>query len=86
MVIPSELGRYGYRGCQILVHTAAGDSVERTDGGAPLVCRTLDGPGQPFAGACTYASGATAVGYLISQLSADSGGAFRIFASGVAAP
>ena len=35
---------------------------------------------------CTYSAGATAAGYLLPQLSADSGGTFRIFASDVLAP
>jgi hypothetical protein len=83
---PTALGFVGYRGCVILPLTAEGDSVERDDAGAPLVCRTLDGPGQPFAGACTYAEGATAVGYLLPQLSLDGGTPFRIFSSAVQAP
>jgi hypothetical protein len=84
---PTALGFDGYRGCAILQLTATGDAVERTDAGAPVVCRTLDGPGQPFAGACTYAEGATAVGYLLPQLGLDGGALeFRIFSSGVSAP
>jgi hypothetical protein len=83
---PTALGFVGYRGCAILALTAEGDGVERDDAGAPLVCRRLDGPGQPFSGACTYAEGATAVGYLLPQLSLDGGVPFRIFSSGVQAP
>jgi hypothetical protein len=84
---PTALGFDGYRGCAILELTAAEDAVERTDAGAPVVCRSLDGPGQPFAGACTYAEGATAVGYLLPQLELDGGVLdFRIFSSAVAAP
>lgn len=84
---PTALGFVGYRGCAILQLTAARDAVERTDAGTPLVCRTLDGPGEPFAGACTYAEGATGVGYLLPQLGLDGGSfAFRIFSSGVLAP
>jgi hypothetical protein len=84
---PTALGFGGYRGCAILELTATGDAVERTDAGAPVVCRSLDGPGEPFAGACTYAQGATAVGYLLPQLGLDGGALdFRIFSSGVAAP
>jgi hypothetical protein len=83
---PTALGTVGYRGCAILALTPAGDSVERDDAGAPVVCRTLDGPGQPFAGACTYAEGATAVGYLLPQRSLEGGTPFRIFSSAVQAP
>jgi hypothetical protein len=83
---PTALGFEGYRGCAILALTIEGNAVERDDAGAPVVCRTLDGPGQPFAGACTYAQGATAVGYLLPQLSLDGGVPFRIFSSGVQAP
>jgi hypothetical protein len=83
----TALGFVGYRGCAILEVTLQGDAVERDDAGAPVVCRTLDGPGQPFAGACTYAEGATAVGYLLPQLGLDGGTlAFRIFSSSVQAP
>ncbi len=83
---PTALGFAGYRGCAILQLTASGDAVERNDAGAPVVCRSLDGPGLPFAGACTYAEGATALGYLLPQLSLDGGVLFRIFGSGVSAP
>jgi hypothetical protein len=84
---PTALGFDGYRGCAILELTAAGDAVERSDAGTPVVCRTLDGPGTPFAGACTYAEGATALGYLLPQLGLDGGVLdFEIFSSGVAAP
>jgi len=84
---PTALGFDGYRGCAILELTASGEAVERTDAGTPVVCRTLDGPGQPFAGACTYAEGASAVGYLLPQLGLDGGTLdFRIFGSAVAAP
>jgi hypothetical protein len=52
-----------------------------------VVCRTLDGPGEPFSGACTYAEGATAIGYLLPQLGMDAGALdFEIFSSGVTAP
>jgi len=84
---PTALGFDGYRGCSILQLTAQGDAVERSEAGAPVVCRTLDGPGEPFSGACTYAEGATALGYLLPQLDLDGGVlAFRIFSSGVSAP
>jgi hypothetical protein len=84
---PTALGFDGYRGCAILELTASGEAVERSDAGTPLVCRTLDGPGTPFAGACTYAEGATALGYLLPQLGLDGGALdFEIFSSGVAAP
>jgi hypothetical protein len=84
---PTALGFDGYRGCAILQLTANGDAVERSDAGAPFVCRMLDGPGQPFAGACTYAEGAPALGYLLPQLGEDGGALdFEIFSSGVSAP
>ena len=83
---PTALGFVGYRVCAILPLTALGDAVERDDAGLPVVCRTLDGPGRPFAGACTYAEGATQVGYLLPQVSLDGGVPFRIFSSGVPAP
>jgi hypothetical protein len=84
---PTSLGFDGYRGCAILELTPQGDAVQRTDAGAPVVCRTLDGPGEPFSGACTYAEGATAIGYLLPQLGMDAGALdFEIFSSGVTAP
>jgi hypothetical protein len=83
---PTALGFVGYRGCAILPLTADGDAVLRDDAGAPVVCRRLDGPGQPFAGACTYAEGARAVGYLLPQVSLDGGTPFAIFSSAVQAP
>jgi hypothetical protein len=83
---PNALGFDGYRGCAILELTSAGDAVERSDAGTPRVCRTLDGPGTPFAGACTYAEGASAIGYLLPQLSLEGPPPFRIFTSGVPAP
>jgi hypothetical protein len=84
---PTALGFDGYRGCAILALTDEGDAVVRSDAGAPVVCRTLDGPGEPFAGACTYAEGASGVGYLLPQLILDGGVLdFRIFSSGVSAP
>ena len=83
---PTAQGFVGYRGCAILELTALGDAVERTDAGAPVVCRMLDGPGEPFAGACTYAEGAGVLGYVLPQMSLDGGAPFRIFKSGVPAP
>lgn len=83
---PTAQGFVGYRGCAILELTPAGDAVERTDAGVPVVCRRLDGPDETFAGACTYAGGATALGYLLPELSLDGGLPYRIFVSGTQGP
>jgi hypothetical protein len=83
---PTALGFDGYRGCAVLALAPGGAGVARTDAGTPVVCRTLDGPGAPFAGACSYAAGATALGYLLPQLSPGDGGPFHIFISHLLAP
>jgi hypothetical protein len=84
---PTSGGSDGYRGCQILSVLTATAAIRRNDAGRPGVLRTLDGPGNRFTGACAYAEGATALGYLVPELMLDQPPRiFRIFASGVAAP
>ncbi len=77
----------GYRGCQILPVLTATAAVRRNADGELVVLRTLDGPGESFVGACAYAEGASAAGYLVPQLAVDQPPRiFRIYASGVTAP
>ena len=61
--------------------------VVQSVGSGQIVLRSLDGPGNRFTGACAYAEGATALGYLVPELMLDQPPRiFRIFASGVTAP
>ena len=77
----------GYRGCRVLPVLTATAAIGRDDAGRPSVLRALDGPGDRFTGACAYAEGATALGYLVPELVLEQPPRiFRIFASGVAAP
>ncbi len=78
----------GYRGCAVMEVESSG-SVRRDADGLPIVLRRFDRADQGFIGACAYAEGATAMGYLVPMLRLDVAPAprvFRLFPSGVAAP
>jgi hypothetical protein len=61
--------------------------VQRDSLGNPLVRRILAAPGDRFSGACSYAEGASAHGYLMSALRLESPPrVFRVYESGVSAP
>lgn len=77
-----------YRGCAIVPMNEDINDVVRESDGTPRVCRFLDSPNRLFTGACAYAEGASAMGYLVPQLvfEADLQRPFRIFRSGIAAP
>jgi hypothetical protein len=76
----------GYRGCAIVEVTSSG-AVRRDAEGRPEVVRLFDRPTPDFIGACAYAEGATAMGYLLPLLRLDRlPRLFRLYPSGVAAP
>jgi hypothetical protein len=76
-----------YRAClTIPIDDLASATVARAGGGgAPAVLRELRAGDGRFAGACTYAEGATAAGYLVPELYATAP-AFRILRTAIAAP
>ena len=80
----------GYRGCLVLpVDDGEAGHVARDALGAPIVLRRIDTPPTPirFFGACTYAEGATEMGYAGFMLILESPPrAIRMYRSGVLAP
>jgi hypothetical protein len=59
----------GYRGCMTIpMDDLATGKLARTATGAPKVVRWMAPPDGRFAGPCTYAEGATALGYLMNEL------------------
>jgi hypothetical protein len=70
----------GYAGCDVFAIPDPG----RAAAGREIV-RTLAAPGGLFSGACTYAEGATAMGYVIGIVGAAPR-TFRLYDSGVRAP
>ncbi|MBC8133902.1 MAG: hypothetical protein H7X95_13035 [Deltaproteobacteria bacterium] len=83
---PDETG-LGYRGCLVFPVDDPGSGMVRRNGsGLPLAVRRLTAAGQ-FHGACDYAEGATALGYLLPVAFLDQPPRiFRTFATRVAAP
>lgn len=78
-------GFTGYNGCAVYeIEDLVTARIRRKDG-APVIARFID-PGGRFGGACSYAEGASANGYVISALAGTSPIAFRMYATGVAAP
>lgn len=76
-----------YRGCMVVpVDDPEAGTVRRDDGGRPRWDRALVASTGQFAGACTYAEGATAMGYAMPIGFLGTGRPFRIFTTGVAAP
>jgi hypothetical protein len=83
----TSIGVNGYRGCLLFELAADGASVMRDGDGHPVVKRVLDTPGQRVIGACSASEGASAMGYVASELIAESPPrVFRMFRSGVAPP
>ncbi|HMK73965.1 MAG TPA: hypothetical protein VK454_11545, partial [Myxococcaceae bacterium] len=74
----------GYAGCDVLPVELATASVSRS-GSNPVVVRALKATNNTFSGACTYADGATTMGYVVSILGAAPR-LFRIYATGVPGP
>jgi hypothetical protein len=80
-------GGEGYRGCALLELAVGGTAVKRDAGGSPIVTRFLDSADKRFTGACSYAEGATAMGYLVPQANIQGTNVtFHIFESAVNAP
>jgi hypothetical protein len=76
-----------YRGCSVMrVADLAGAQVERTAAGDPAIVRRFDVDTEGFTGACAYAEGASAQGYLVPWADLEAGPAFQIVPTGLAAP
>jgi hypothetical protein len=76
----------GYRGCMTIpIDDLAGGKIARTPTGAPSVARWMRAPDGRFTGPCTYAEGATALGYLVPELN-DTAAPFGILRTTLTAP
>lgn len=84
---PVTGGFQGYDGCSVFrIDDLVKGRIQR-DGTAPEVLRRIVGSGGRFTGACTYAEGATSLGYVASSLALESPPrVFRMLSTGVAAP
>ncbi|MGZ3454758.1 MAG: hypothetical protein ACXVEF_34460 [Polyangiales bacterium] len=80
-------GFVGYDACLVFeVEDLATAKVKKMNGGAKVL-RRINGSSSRFTGACAYAEGATALGYVASSLALDEPPrVFRIYKTGVAAP
>jgi len=78
----------GYRGCLTMaLADADAGTITRGPNGAPTVLRSLQSSDGRFAGPCTYAQGATALGQVLPmQFSDDPPRVFRIFRTTVPVP
>ncbi len=86
--VTNGLGTYpsGYRGCMTIpIDDLATGRIARTPAGAPKVERWMHAPDGRFSGPCTYAEGATALGYLVPELN-DSASPFGIARTTLTAP
>jgi len=84
---PLPGGGEGYRGCALFELAVGGTAVKRDANGSPIVTRFLDSADQRFTGGCSYAEGATAMGYLVPQANIQGTNVtFHIFESAVTAP
>ena len=76
----------GYHGCLVLpIDDPVSGAVRRSAAGGPVAVRRLDAPGR-FTGACSYAEGATALGYVVPIAFLGEARPFRMFRTGLAAP
>lgn len=75
-----------YRGCSVMRVDLATATIERTEADEPAIVRKLDTDPQGFTGACAYAEGATALGYLVPWADVAATPVFRIAPSHIAAP
>jgi hypothetical protein len=75
----------GYRGCFVFPLEPGGSAITRDGNGAPVVTRALDSSDGRFTGACSVGEGASALGYVVHELS-ETPPPFRALRSDVAAP
>jgi hypothetical protein len=77
----------GYEGCLVIpVDDPEAGEIRRDGTGRPVVVRTLVASPPRFAGACSYAEGATAMGYAMPIGMLDTPRPFRIYVTGPAGP
>lgn len=76
----------GYRGCTVFPVDPISGLVPRDAAGSPVFVRRLGVSPDRFHGACAYAEGATALGYLVPAAFLGEARPFRVFASGIAGP
>lgn len=75
-----------YRGCSVMGVDIAAASIQRTESDEPAIVRKLDTDPAGFVGACAYAEGATALGYLVPWADVAATPVFRMAPSHIAAP
>lgn len=76
-----------YRGCSLIpIDSLAGAVVRRTDAGEPAIVRRFDLDPEGFVGACAYAEGADALGYLVPWADLGAGPTFQIALPRTTAP
>ncbi len=85
--VSPTLGDDGYRGCvTIPIADLARGKIARTGNGAPAVARFIHAPDGRFTGPCTYAEGATALGYLVPELTGSATTPFGVTRTTITAP
>ncbi len=85
VTIPNGPTFDGYTGC-IVVAMQDPDRVARGCDGALAIVRTIRAPAGQFIGACTFAEGATAAGYIVPEAVFTDARRFRLFGPGIAGP